>query len=79
MFLPLNEQIDILKKGTVEIIPEDELVKKIENSIKTKKPLTASWNQLLAGGVISVMPLLLIFVFLQRYIIENSINSGIKG
>ncbi len=39
MFLPLNEQIDILKKGTVEIIPEDELVKKIENSIKTKKPL----------------------------------------
>jgi multiple sugar transport system permease protein len=40
---------------------------------------TARWNLLLAGGVISVMPLLLIFVFLQRYIIENSINSGIKG
>lgn len=31
--------MDILKKGTVEIIPEDELVKKIENSIKTNKPL----------------------------------------
>jgi len=40
---------------------------------------TARWNLLLAGGVISVMPLLLIFVFLQRYIIETSINSGMIG
>ncbi len=39
MFALLNEQMDILKKGTVEIIPEDELVKKIEKSIKTNKPL----------------------------------------
>lgn len=39
MFLTLNEQMDILKKGTVEIIPEDELIKKLENAIKTKKPL----------------------------------------
>lgn len=39
MFASLNEQIDILKKGTVEIIPEDELVKKIEKSIKENKPL----------------------------------------
>ena len=40
---------------------------------------TARWNLLLAGGVLSVMPLLILFVFLQRYIIENSISSGIKG
>ncbi len=39
MFATLNEQMDILKKGTVEIIPEDELVKKIEKSIASKKPL----------------------------------------
>lgn len=39
MFASLKEQMDILKKGTVEIIPEDELVKKIEKSIKTNKPL----------------------------------------
>ncbi len=31
--------MDILRKGTVEIIPEEELVKKIENAIKTRKPL----------------------------------------
>lgn len=39
MFASLKEQMDILKKGTVEIIPEDELVRKIEKSIKTDKPL----------------------------------------
>ena len=35
----LNEQIDVFKKGTVEIIPEDELARKIEKSIRTKIPL----------------------------------------
>ncbi|MCX6160998.1 MAG: tyrosine--tRNA ligase [Ignavibacteriae bacterium] len=35
----LNEQMDVLKKGTVEIIPEEELVRKIEKSIKQNKPL----------------------------------------
>lgn len=35
----LNEQMDVIRKGTVEIIPEDELVRKLEHSIKTKKPL----------------------------------------
>lgn len=39
-FPSLNEQMDIIKRGVVEIIPEDELVKKIETSIKTSKPLS---------------------------------------
>ena len=34
-----KEQMDVIKKGTVEIIPEDELAAKIEKSIKEKKPL----------------------------------------
>ena len=38
-FLPLNEQMDLIKRGAHEIIPEDELVKKIEISIKEGKPL----------------------------------------
>jgi tyrosyl-tRNA synthetase len=33
IFPPLNEQMDIIRKGAEEIIPEDELVKKIEKSI----------------------------------------------
>jgi len=31
--------MDLIRAGAVEIIPEDELVKKIEDSIKNKKPL----------------------------------------
>ncbi|HEX2868086.1 MAG TPA: tyrosine--tRNA ligase [Ignavibacteriales bacterium] len=31
--------MDLIKRGTTEIIPEDELVKKLENSFKTNKPL----------------------------------------
>lgn len=38
-FPSLNEQMDIIKRGVVEIIPEDELVKKIEKSLKTSKSL----------------------------------------
>ncbi len=39
MFPPINEQMDLIKRGVFEIIPEEDLVKKLEHSIKTKKPL----------------------------------------
>jgi len=38
-FPNLNIQMDLIKKGTEEIIPEEELAKKIESSIKEQKPL----------------------------------------
>ena len=38
-FPPLNEQMDVIKRGVSEIIPEDELVEKIERSIKTNSQL----------------------------------------
>jgi tyrosyl-tRNA synthetase len=38
-FPTLNEQMDIIHRGTVDLLPEDELVKKIENSRKKNKPL----------------------------------------
>jgi tyrosyl-tRNA synthetase len=38
-FPSLNEQMDLIRKGAQEIIPEEELVKKIELSIKEQKPL----------------------------------------
>ncbi len=37
--LNLKEQLEIIKRGAVEIIPEEELAKKLERSIKTGKPL----------------------------------------
>ena len=38
-FPSLNEQMDIIRSGVEEIVPEAELVKKIEKSIANKEPL----------------------------------------
>jgi tyrosyl-tRNA synthetase len=38
-FPSVNEQMDIIRRGVEEIVPEDGLVKKIEKSIKENKPL----------------------------------------
>lgn len=40
MFPPLNEQIDLIRRGAFEIIPEEDLARKIERSIQSKTPLT---------------------------------------
>ena len=38
-FPPVNEQIDLIRRGVEEILPEDELVKKIQKSYETSNPL----------------------------------------
>jgi tyrosyl-tRNA synthetase len=38
-FAPLNEQMDVIRRGTVDLLPEEELVKKLETSLKKNKPL----------------------------------------
>lgn len=39
MFATVNEQMDAFKTGSIELLPEEELARKIEKSIKTQKPL----------------------------------------
>jgi tyrosyl-tRNA synthetase len=39
LFAPVNEQLDIIKRGVSEIIREEDLVKKLEHSLKTSTPL----------------------------------------
>ncbi len=39
MFPGINEQMDVITRGVVDLLPEDELVKKLERSIKEKTPL----------------------------------------
>ena len=36
---PLNEQMDIIRRGVAEIVPEEALVQKIEKSLRTQVPL----------------------------------------
>ncbi|MFP4624924.1 MAG: tyrosine--tRNA ligase [Gemmatimonadota bacterium] len=38
-FPPVNEQMDAIRRGALEIMPEDELVEKLEGSRKTGTPL----------------------------------------
>ena len=38
-YLTVNEQMDLIRRGTEEILPEDDLVKKLERSRSTRKPL----------------------------------------
>ena len=38
-FPPINEQMDLIKRGVFEIIPEEELVRKLDKSLKENRPL----------------------------------------
>ncbi|MFH5884562.1 tyrosine--tRNA ligase [Halalkalibaculum sp. DA3122] len=38
-FLPVDEQLEVIRRGTVEIVPEEELVEKLEKSKKNNQPL----------------------------------------
>ena len=37
------------------------------------------WRLVAAGSVISIAPILLLFLFLQRYIVPTDVGSGVKG
>lgn len=41
--------------------------------------LDLNWRWIAAGSVISIAPILLLFLFLQRYIIPTDVGSGVKG
>lgn len=44
-----------------------------------KSQYSANWNLLLTGGVLSILPLLMIYISLQRFIIEGIASTGTKG
>jgi putative chitobiose transport system permease protein len=42
-------------------------------------PRNHDWRQSAAGAIISIVPVLMLFLFLQRYIIPTDAGSGVKG
>ncbi|WP_241392706.1 carbohydrate ABC transporter permease [Rippkaea orientalis] len=46
---------------------------------KLASALDLDWRLIAAGSVISIAPVLLLFVFVQRYIIPTDVSSGVKG
>ena len=41
--------------------------------------LSLDWRLVASGSVISIAPVLLFFLFLQRYIVPTESGSGVKG
>jgi multiple sugar transport system permease protein len=39
----------------------------------------AQWHLLLTGSVLSVLPLIVLYIFLQRYIVQGMATTGLKG
>ena len=39
----------------------------------------ARWNYLLTGGVVAILPLLIVYMLLQRYVVEGMTHTGLKG
>ena len=46
---------------------------------KLASALDLDWRLISAGSIISIVPVILLFVFLQRYIIPTETGSGVKG
>ena len=40
-FPPINEQMDLIRRGVEEILPEEDLEKKLERSLNNNDPLIA--------------------------------------
>jgi len=37
------------------------------------------WNSILASSILSIIPIIIIFIILQRYITGGLVASGVKG
>ena len=47
--------------------------------ISTPKSLDANYTVFCAGGVITAIPITLLFMFLQRYYVEGVTGGAVKG
>jgi len=39
---------------------------------------TTAWDVVMAGSVVSILPMLALYIFAQKYIIQGVASSGIK-
>ncbi|MEO7016458.1 MAG: carbohydrate ABC transporter permease [Leifsonia sp.] len=48
-------------------------------AIFAQDPLNIQWSYLMAGATVATVPMILLFVFVQRYFVQGLSNSGLKG
>lgn len=73
----MNNWNDLLRP--ILYLSKDSLMTVTQALTQFQGQYEAKWNLLLTGSVLSILPLIAMFIFTQRYIIDNSMNSGIKG
>jgi multiple sugar transport system permease protein len=37
------------------------------------------WNLVMAGAVITIIPMLIVYLFAQRYFVQGVVTTGLKG
>ena len=37
------------------------------------------WNLVMAGAVVTIIPMLIVYIFAQKYFVQGVVNTGIKG
>jgi len=41
--------------------------------------MSVDWNSILAASIISIVPVIILFIVLQKYIVGGAVSSGVKG
>ena len=47
--------------------------------LKSSGEAAASWNLMLAGTVIALLPVLIAYAFLNRFFVQGIVNGAVKG
>lgn len=62
------------------IVINDESKQMLQVAIATFTNLQATeWGKILAADTVASVPILILFLFLQKYYVQSIVNSGIKG
>lgn len=48
-------------------------------AIFAQDPLNIQWSYLMAGATLATLPMIVLFIFAQRYFVQGLANSGLKG
>lgn len=44
-----------------------------------ESPLTTTWVLMMCGAIVSIIPLLIVYIFAQKYFVKGIVTSGLKG
>jgi putative chitobiose transport system permease protein len=61
------------------IVDKDDLYTLPRGIVSLASTFSQDWRLVAAGSVISILPIFILFVFLQRYIIPTEASVGVKG